>query len=135
VTPNGRVVWETTARWAPFSAERVVHGNDGVRSPTMTDMGVSGSYELRGGMDVAAFPQWLRSTFGDVPLIGGVATDLADTWAGFAPWIKPVWLAPWGLVYITLAVLVGIVWAASEAVYQRRRIGDRIRHTATRVRQ
>jgi hypothetical protein len=134
VTPNGRVVWETTARWAPFSAERVVHGNDGVRSPTMQDMGVEGSYALRGGRDVAAFPEWLRSTFGGVPVIGGAATELANTWAGFAPWIKPVWMAPWGLVYLTLAALVGITWTASEAVYQRRRIGEGVRRVSTRVR-
>jgi hypothetical protein len=141
VTPTGRIVWETTARWAPFSAERVVHGNDGVRSPTMQDLGVEGSYGVRGSAGVApgtgdsrTFPQWLRATFGGVPVINGLATDLADTWAGAVPWIRPPWIAPWSLVYLVAALLVGIVWGASEGVYQRRRIEDRVRRVSARVR-
>jgi hypothetical protein len=134
VTPDGRVVWETTARWAPFSAERVAHGNDGVRSPTMQDLGVEGSYALRGGRDVGSFPQWLRSTFGGVPAVGGLATEVADTWAGVVPWIRPVWMAPWSLVFLAGGLLVGLVWATSEAVYNRQRIGARVRQASARVR-
>ncbi len=141
VTPQGDIVWEAYVPWAPFSAERVVHGNDGVRSPTMHDLGVRGSYQLSGSAGLApgtetgglTFPELLRATVVDVPLIGGPASDLADTWEAAAPWIKPVWMAPWSLVAVTFAAVLLLVWGVVEAVYQRRRLLEELRGMAERT--
>jgi hypothetical protein len=141
VDPTGQIVWETFAPWAPFSAERVGHGNDGVRSPTMHDMGYRGSYNLSGTAGLTpstgeglTFPEWLRTNVAGIPLVGPPARDLADAWQGGAMWIRPVWMAPWSFVHIVAAAVLGLVWAVAEAVYQRRRIASGLRSIATRAR-
>jgi len=141
VTPTGKVVWEAYAPWAPFSAERVAHGNDGVRSPTMHDLDRGGAYEVTGSAaavpgtgDGQTFPQWLRSTFGGVPLIGGLATDLADAWGAGVTFLKPTWMAPWSAAYLAVAVLLLAGWGLAEAAYQRRRIAAGAREAVARAR-
>ncbi|MFB6296561.1 MAG: aryl-sulfate sulfotransferase [Halobacteriales archaeon] len=140
VTPTGRIVWETFAPWGPFSAERVVRGNDGVRSPAMADMGYQGTYRLKGtaGLtpstgDSLTFPEWLRANVAGLPVVGGPARSLADAWQAGAQWIRPVWMAPWSFVYLVVAAVLGLVWGVSEAVYQRRRIAERARTVTARM--
>jgi hypothetical protein len=141
VTPRGRIVWETFAPWAPFSAERVVHGNDGVTAPTMHDLGYQAAYSLKGSAghtpgtdDGLTFPEWLRTSVAPLPIVGGAARDLADAWQAGAPWIRPVWMAPWALVYLAVGALVALLWGVGEAVYQRRRIVDGVRAAAAGAR-
>ena len=141
VTPAGEIVWEAYVPWAPFSAERVAVGNDGVRSPTMTDLGVNGSHDLSGSAGLTAgtgdgsktFPDWLRANVVGLPLVGGVAADLADAWQAGAQWIKPVWMAPWSFVYLVAAALLALTWAVAEVVYNRDRILDGARGVASRT--
>jgi len=141
VTPEGEVVWEAYAPWAPFSAERAAAGNDGVRSPTMHDLDRGGSYEVTGSAaavpgtgDGQTFPQWLRSTFGGLPLVGGLLTDLADAWDAGVAWIKPTWMAPWSIAYLSVGLLIVIGWGLAEGIYQRRRIADGVRTVVRRAR-
>jgi hypothetical protein len=141
VTPTGKIVWETFAPWAPFSAERVVHGNDGTRSPTMHDMGYDGSYDLSGTAGLTpktgeglTFPEWLRKNVVGLPLVSGPARDLADAWQAGAMWIRPVWMAPWSFVHLAAAAVLGLVWVIAESIYQRRRIANGARILADGVR-
>jgi len=141
VTPTGRIVWEAYAPWAPFSAERVVHGNDGVRSPTMHDLRYHGNYTLNGTAGLTrstgpglTFPEWLRTTVVPLPVVGGPARQLADAWQAGAPWIRPVWMAPWALVHLTVSALIVLIWAIAEGIYQHRRILGGVQATVTHVR-
>jgi len=142
VTPQGEIVWETYAPWAPFSAERIEVGNDGVTSPTMQDLNVSGSYELSGSAGLTpgteggktTFPQWLDRNLGWVPLLSGPVSALADAWQAGAQWIRPVWMAPWTLVHLSAATLVALLWGVAELVYGRRRVAARAGRLADRLR-
>ncbi|MFC6825864.1 arylsulfotransferase family protein [Halopelagius fulvigenes] len=128
VTPQGEIVWEAYTPWAPFDVERPAHGNE-AGGPTMLDQNVSGSYNLSGsagetpgtGDGASTFPDRLTATFGGTP-VEGPATDLAHTWEGVSQWIKPVWMAPWTLVSLSVALVVGLLWAVAELLYQRRRV-------------
>ncbi|MFC6962885.1 aryl-sulfate sulfotransferase [Halocatena marina] len=51
ITPKGNVVWEYSAPWLPYDAERPVHGHE-PSSPTMQELNSSGSYALTNGSDV-----------------------------------------------------------------------------------
>jgi hypothetical protein len=140
VTPTGRIVWETYVPWGPFSAERVVHGNDGVRSPTMHDLGYRGSYNLSGtaGLtpgtadDELTFPEWLRTHLGSVVGVGPFAHALADGWQAVAPWVRPAWMAPWSFVYVCVGMVVSVAWVVGEAVSRRRRLVDRVETVVSR---
>jgi len=133
VTPEGEVVWEAYAPWAPFSAHRIAYGNENVTSPTMHDLGVEGSYAISNSTG-GTFPQWVHATFGGAPVIGDPAGEFADLWAGATPWIRPVWMGSWGLAYLTFGTLLVLVWGGAELVYQRRRIADRVRTVTARAR-
>ncbi|SFG08901.1 Arylsulfotransferase (ASST) [Halopelagius inordinatus] len=132
VTPEGEIVWEAYTPWAPFDAERGEYGNE-PGGPTMQEQNVSGSYELSGSAgetpgtgDERTFPEWLTATFGETP-VGGPATDLADTWKSLSQWVKPVWMAPWTLVFVSVALVVGLPWAVAELVSHRRRVVGGVR--------
>jgi hypothetical protein len=139
VTPTGRIVWEAYAPWGPFSAERAGAGNDGVRSPTMHDLGYRGSYNLTGTAGLTpgteegtlTFPEWLRATLGGVPVVGDPARELADLWQAGAQWVRPVWMAPWSFVYLVFGTLLTVAWGVAEAAYRRRRIVDGVRSVVT----
>jgi len=132
VTPTGDIVWEGYAPWGPFSAERVAVGNDGVRSPTMSDLGYQGQYNLSGTAGLTAstasggltFPEWIRTNIVGTPVVGSHARTLADTWQAGAPWVRPVWMAPWSLVYLVITALVVLMWALVEVIYRRYHIVD-----------
>ncbi|MFT4889103.1 MAG: hypothetical protein ACI9YT_000012 [Halobacteriales archaeon] len=147
VTPTGRIVWEAYVPWAPYDVERMVYGDEGRQvyddpsdAPTMRDLGVSGTYDLRNSSGLSpgteggrkTFPQWLKSTFGGTP-IGGPVVGFAELWESGSQWIKPVWMAPWALVALAAAALLVLVWSIGELVYQRRRIGLAVRRAAARL--
>ena len=61
-------------------------------------------------------------------------TELAETWEGVSQWIKPIWMALWSLVHLTVGVLLLLLWAATEAIVQRQRLASGIRGAVSRVR-
>ncbi|MFW5919956.1 MAG: arylsulfotransferase family protein [Halanaeroarchaeum sp.] len=147
VTPKGKIVWESYVPWAPYDVERMVYGDEGDQvyddpsdAPTMRDMDVSGTYELQNSSGLTAgteggeqtFPQWLKVTFGGTPLEGPIF-EFAELWESGSQWAKPVWMAPWSLVYLTAAALLVLGWAAAELVFQRRQIGRVVRRAAARL--
>jgi len=143
VNPDGEIVWEGIARWAPYDAERMNYGDEGQRAdlPTMTDLNASGEVGLTGSSGKVAgtgeapdrFHQWLRVTFSGTPL-SGPAESLAHVWQN-SDWAKPAWMAPWSFVYLVFTVLLLFVWGLSELVYQRRRVASAFGSAADRVRQ
>lgn len=132
VSPDGSIVWEAYIPWAPFSAERTVYGNDGVRSPTMSDLGVSGTFSISGSAGLTpgtkgggqTFPNWLRVTAVGLPVIGGPAAWFAELWEAGAIWIKPVWMAPWSFVYLVFSGLLLLGWGLGEVVVHRDRLRE-----------
>jgi len=143
VTPTGRIVWESYVPWAPYDAERMAYGDEAMDAgerPTMHDMGFNGTYRLKNSAGLApgtqggtqTFPQWLKLTFGGTPLEGPIF-DFAELWESASQWAKPVWMAPWSLVYLTATAVLVLGWALAELVYQRRRIGRVARRAAARL--
>jgi hypothetical protein len=136
VTPTGEVVWEYYATWGPYDAERVAAG-DGSNGPTIAEQNATGSYEVTGGESEAAGRigpgEWLSVRFSGTPL-ASPASAFAARWAHVAPWVRPVWMAPWSLAYLALALLVVLGWAGAEAVLARRQIADTAGRAAARVR-
>jgi len=124
VTPTGEVVWEYRATWGPYDAERIGTG-DGSNGPTMAEQGVTGSYDVRGGESDAAETVGPATRLADAlagtPL-AEPAASFAERWSHVAPWVRPVWLPPWGLGYLVLALLVGVAWGGAEVVLARRQI-------------
>ncbi len=141
VTPTGEIVWEVYTPWAPFDAERAAYGNE-PDGPTMLDQNVSGSYQLSGsagetpgtGTGTATFPEWLKTTFGGTPL-ESLTSEIAETWEGVSQWIKPVWMAPWSLVYLVFGAVLLLPWIIIEAVVNRQGISAKARQTVARVRR
>ena len=137
VTPTGEVVWEYHATWGPYDAERVRHG-DGSNGPTMTEVGTTGTYRLHGGQsEIAASvgpAEWAALRLSGTPL-GGAAADLSTKWSHVVPWIRPVWLPPWGFAYLLVAAVVVVAWGGVEAWWSRRRIGSGIRKAGAAVRR
>ncbi len=136
VTPTGEVVWEYYATWGPYDAERVAAG-DGSNGPTIAEQNATGSYEVTGGESEAAGRigpgEWLSVRFSGTPL-ASTASAFAARWAHVAPWVRPVWMAPWSLAYLALALLVVLGWAGAEAVLARRQIADTAGRAVARVR-
>ncbi|WP_158058446.1 aryl-sulfate sulfotransferase [Halorussus halophilus] len=126
VTPEGNVVWEFHAPWAPYDVERVNLGDE-PGGPTIRDMGKSGSYNVSGsglaiqGKNSKTVSFWLvevtRGTFLQQP-----ANDFARTWAHVTPWIRPIWMNSWEFLGVVVGLLTLVVWGLGEVVYQRKRI-------------
>jgi hypothetical protein len=137
VTPTGEVVWEYRATWGPYDAERIGTG-DGSNGPTVAEMGVEGRYEVHGGETETASAvgpaAWAADRLAGTPL-AGPADEFATRWTHVAPWVRPVWLPPWGLGYLVLALLVGVVWAGAEAVLARRRVAAALERRVDRLRR
>ena len=137
VTPHGEVVWEYVVTWGPYDAERVAHG-DGSAGPTMRDLGVTGTYRVRGGTGLASdaradVPTTLRRASAGTPLAGPVDA-FATRWAHVVPWIRPVWLSSWGVASALVAGLLVVTWGFVELVAARRRLVAFVRQTGARLR-
>jgi hypothetical protein len=127
VTPTGEVVWEYYATWGPYDAERLGTPPES-SGPTIREMNASGSYPITGsakltagGNDSVGFDGRVRATFADTPLEGPM-NEFATRWAHVTPWLRPVWMTGWDLVWAIGAVLVGLAWAGGELVVRRRRL-------------
>ena len=127
VTPTGEVVWEYYATWGPYDAERLGTPPES-SGPTIRDLNASGSYTITGsanltagGEDSVGFDGRVRATFADTP-IEGPMNEFATRWAHVTPWLRPVWMSGWDLVWTIGAAIVGIAWAGGEVVFHRRRL-------------
>jgi hypothetical protein len=133
VTPAGEIVWEMSVPWATYDAERVADGDAG---PTITDQNASGTVTLHGGsLDGAGLPS-VPSVVGSVvaatPLPAEV-TGLAVRWKHVSPWVKPTWLPTWAFSIAVVCLLVILIWAIGEGVYQRRRIAGSLKNVRNRL--
>ncbi|WP_132058689.1 arylsulfotransferase family protein [Halorussus amylolyticus] len=132
VTPEGEVVWEFYAPWAPYDSARVsVEGESS--GPTIADQDAEGSYDVTGSAGLTpgtgerlTFSQWLSGAFA-----GTAVTDQVDwfsnRWSKIAPWIRPVWMGPWDFVGVVIATLVLLSWGLGELLYNRKRISNGVR--------
>ncbi|MFB6154835.1 MAG: aryl-sulfate sulfotransferase [Haloferacaceae archaeon] len=132
VTPRGKVVWEYYATWGPYEAERLGTGDES-NGPTMADVGAEGSYSLHGsahlepaGVTTYSPAQWATDTFASTPLAGPVDA-VAARWAHVTPWLRPVWLSGWDLLWALLGGLVLAGWLLVELYLGRGAIRARLR--------
>jgi hypothetical protein len=135
VTPAGEIVWEMHAPWATYDAERVAHGDE-PGGPTIREQNATGTATLHGGSRETALPSIPRVVDGMVSAtpLPGELTELAVRWNHVAPWLKPMWLPTWAFSTLVVGLLVVLVWAAGEGIYQRRRIRQRLVQSAGSVR-
>jgi hypothetical protein len=137
VTPEGEVVWEFHAPWAPYDVERMQLGDES-GGPTMRDVGETGNHDLTGSSlsvgEGESVSFWLEQTFTDTP-VESQAFAVARSWAHVTPWIRPVWMSSWEFLGVVLGVLVLVFWGLGEVVYQRRRIWRSVSGAARRVRR
>nr|WP_135828558.1 aryl-sulfate sulfotransferase [Halorussus halobius] len=135
-TPEGEIVWEFHAPWAPYDVERVQLGDE-PGGPTIADMNASGNYSLGGsGLSVSnsrGVSFWLEETFAGTP-VESQANEFARTWAHVAPWIRPVWMTGWEFLAAIFGGVALVAWGLGEAVYQRGRIRNRVSRVVRRVR-
>jgi len=132
VTPDGEIVWEALAPWAPYDVEREGYGDEamGQDRPTIRDMNAGGSYELSGSAGLVpgtggsrSVADWVSVTFGNLPIVGALAVGFADQWEVITEWVRPVWLHPWAFLGLVVTGLLAVAWGVGEAVYwQRHRI-------------
>ncbi|WP_276299469.1 arylsulfotransferase family protein [Halorussus lipolyticus] len=139
VTPEGEVVWEFHAPWAPYDVERITYGDE-PDGPTMQDLGKTGSYNLSGsglqvqGRDTKTVSFWVAETFEGTP-ISAQADHLARLWAHVTPWIRPIWMTSWEFLGAVLAGGVVAAWGLGEVIYQRHRIRATVSELVRRVRR
>ena len=123
-TPEGEVVWEFYAPWAPYDVERVRLGDES-GGPTMQDAKKTGDYDLHGSslavQDGKSVSFWVAETFAGTPLEAPTSA-FARTWAHVTPWIRPVWMTSWEFLGAVTAGFAVVAWGLGETVYQRRRI-------------
>ncbi len=129
VTPQGEIVWEYYVGWGPYDAERGAAESSG---PTMRDVNVSGSYDVTGSAGLepgtgesTTVAERTSALAAGTPLQDDVAAA-AQRWSHVAPWIYPVWMSDWDFAAVLLAVVVGLVWTAYEAVRKRRVVVDAV---------
>ncbi|QLD88915.1 aryl-sulfate sulfotransferase [Natronomonas salina] len=131
ITPEGEVVWEFYAAWAPYDAER---GEEGANGPTMADHGTGGNYTVTGGGDSGPASQYTVgdgiSDFGSHTPWSGAFDELATRYSHVEPFFRPVGIGSWAFLSLVLGLLVALGWGVGEAVVHRRRItagiGDRL---------
>ncbi|PSQ14162.1 hypothetical protein BRD02_10190, partial [Halobacteriales archaeon QS_8_69_73] len=103
VTPEGEVVWEFHATWAPYDAERGAPGSDG---PTMADRSAGGRFTVSGGADDSPAS---RYRVADAIAAAG-AEELASTYGHVEPWVRPAWMGSWAFLAAVVGVLVTLTW-------------------------
>ena len=136
VTPQGEIVWEFYAPWAPYDVERLIY-DDEAGGPTMRETGTTGSYNLSGsgleiGADTKTVSFWVAETFEGTP-VESQANEFARAWAHVTPWIRPVWMSSWEFLGEILGGLVLSLWGLTEGVYQRQRIWNGLLGVASRI--
>lgn len=144
VTPEGEVVWEYYAPWAPYDADRSTDGSNG---PTIESLDVDrDTYQLKGGSigeasnaDVAG-ESHVCGEAREVPNPAGLATFIdmktSDTpletvgekgsrvYSHYIPWIKPRWVSPWAVPTIILSGITILFWSGTEAFWKLTRNSD-----------
>ncbi|WP_158059402.1 aryl-sulfate sulfotransferase [Halorussus halophilus] len=134
VTPQGEVVWEFYAPWAPYDVERMQLGDEaGDEGPTIADQNAEGEYSVSGSAgltpgtgDRLTFSQWLSAAFAGTPVSEPV-DQFANRWSKIAPWVRPVWMGPWDFVGAVVAGLLLVGWGLGELFYNRKRISNGVR--------
>jgi hypothetical protein len=128
ITPEGEVVWEFYAAWAPYDAER---GAEGANGPTMSDHGTTGNFTVSGGGAEGPASEY---SVGDGISDLGSYTPWSDAFDGLAtryshiePFFRPVGIGSWAFLSLVLGLLVGLCWGVGEVVVHRRRIADGVR--------
>jgi hypothetical protein len=136
ITPEGEVVWEYYAPWAPYDAERPAHGPGAdTTGPAMRDVGAGGTHAVHGGENagVGSSPlvsDWIVATTADTPL-ASLGTRAGRVWSHYVPFVRPVWMADWAFAALLGATLVATGWGAGELVLAR----GRVRAALGRLRQ
>ena len=127
VTPMGEVVWEYYATWGPYDAERVVHGDES-NGPTMRDINASGNYPITGSANLTTVSNngvgvadWARTTSAGTPL-AEPASAIATQWAHVTPWIRPVWMTGWDLLFALGSLIIVMMWLIGEVITARQRL-------------
>jgi hypothetical protein len=140
-TPEGEIVWEFHAPWAPYDVERMHLGDEANDTgPTIADQNAEGEYDLSGSglqiqdKDTKTVSFWLSEAF-DGTALGPRASEAARLWAHVTPWIRPVWMTSWEFLGAILAGGVLVAWGLGEAVYQRRRIRRGLSNAVSRIRR
>ncbi len=128
ITPDGEVVWEFYAAWAPYDAERGAPGSNG---PTMADHGAAGVHAVSGGADDSPAS---RYTVADAIADAGRGTPVRAQVERFAtgyghvePWVRPVWMSSWTFLAFALGVLLSLGWVGYEVLTRRERIARGVR--------
>ena len=139
VTPEGRIVWEYYATWAPYDGERVGTG-DGSNGPPMATLDAPRTATLSnsagvtpGTGDRTPFHEWLATAFAGTPLSGPVDT-FAVRWSHVTPWLTPNWMTGWDFAFTIVAVLVLLGWGTVEGYRGRDRLRERAGAVAARAR-
>jgi hypothetical protein len=137
VTPQGEVVWEFYAPWAPYDAERLGTGAESADGPAIRDMDAEGTYAVHGGSAGGALTQtpadWMITVTQGTPLEDD-GEHFARRWAHVSPFFRPVWMSNWAFAALTVAFAISLPWSTVELVYQRRRVVAGLRSAAGRVR-
>ena len=137
VTPEGEVVWEFHAPWAPYDVERIQLGDE-PGGPTMRDIGKAGHHDVSGsglaiqGEDSKTVSFWVVEAFEGTP-VEAQANSFSRTWAHVTPWIRPVWMNSWEFLAAILGGVTLLAWGLGEAMYQRGRIRRGVSAVAGRV--
>src|SRR5699024_11539652 len=105
VTPTGEGVWEYTAPWAPYDAERLSAARTGKKGenasvggshgPTIAESNATGTYALTGAsdgiVDRQSVSEWVVATTAGTP-VAGIVRPVAKRYAHVIPFVRPVWL-------------------------------------------
>ena len=125
VNPQGEVVWEFYASWAPYDAERGAPGSNG---PSMQSLDAGGSHTVSGGADAGpasqeTFPDWLRRSTAGTP-VAGPGEEIAARYQHITPFLRPVWMSSWALLGVFLALPLCLLWGLGELIHGRDRIRE-----------
>lgn len=125
VTPEGEVVWEFYAPWAPYDAERRRTG-PGSRGPTMAALNETGTVVVDGtagdGPAGARTPADAIASLGDGTPVDGATNHAARRWVHVTPWLRPVWLSRWAFAAFTFGTVLAAGWAGGELLIRRRTV-------------
>jgi hypothetical protein len=120
ITPDGEVVWEFFAAWAPYDAERGAPGSDG---PTMADHGTAGAHVVAGGADDSPAARYsVADGIADLGAGTPVRSEFVSVARGYAhvePWIRPVWMGSWAFLALLVGGLLALGWGGYEVACRR----------------